>query len=115
MADTLAAGVIERTREIGAIRVVGVRRRFVRRMVLVEGVVLGVVGLVLAAVAGFALGTLWVDVTFPALLGWVLEPHVPYTQAGVVAVLTVVVCIVAALAPARRAASLAPAIAVRYE
>jgi len=115
MADTLAAGVIERTREIGAIRVVGVQRRYVRRMVLMEGVVLGLIGLAVAAVSGLALGTLWVDVTFPALLGWVLQPHVPYTQAGIVAILTVVVCIVAALAPARRAASLEPAVALRYE
>jgi putative ABC transport system permease protein len=115
MADTLAAGVIERTREIGAVRVVGVRRRSVRRMVLVEGVVLGMVGLALAAASGLALGTLWVDATFPALLGWVLDPHVPYQQAGVVAVLTIAVCMLAALGPARRAASLEPAAALRYE
>lgn len=115
MADTLAAGVIERTREIGAIRVVGVRRRYVRRMVLMEGVVLGTVGLGLAAVSGFALGRLWVDATFPALLGWVLESHVPYQQAGVVTLLTMAVCILAAFGPARRAASLEPAVALRYE
>ncbi|MBI3388101.1 MAG: ABC transporter permease [Deltaproteobacteria bacterium] len=115
MADTLAAGVIERTREIGAVRVVGVRRRYVRRMVLMEGLVLGIVGLALAAVAGLALGTLWVDATFPALLGWVLELHVPYEQAGVVILLTVAVCVLAALAPARRAAALEPAVALRYE
>jgi putative ABC transport system permease protein len=115
MADTLAAGVIERTREIGAVRVVGVRRRSVRRMVLAEGVVLGAVGLVLAAGSGLALGTLWVDATFPALLGWVLDPHVPYQQAGEVAVLTMVVCVVAAFGPARRAAALEPAAALRYE
>jgi putative ABC transport system permease protein len=115
MADTLAAGVIERTREIGAIRVVGVRRRSVRRMVLVEGIVLGAVGLVVAAASGLALGTLWVDATFPALLGWVLDPHVPYRQVGVVAVLTMAVCVMAAFGPARRAASLEPAVALRYE
>ena len=115
MADTLAAGVIERTREIGAIRVVGVRRGAVRRMVLLEGVVLGTIGLALAVVAGLALGKLWVDATFPALLGWVLEPHVPYAQIGVVMVLTIGVCVLAALGPARRAASLEPAVALRYE
>jgi putative ABC transport system permease protein len=115
MADTLAAGVIERTREIGAIRVVGVRRRSVRRMVLVEGIVLGVVGLALAATSGLVLGRLWVDATFPALIGWVIVPYVPYQQAGVVAVLTLVVCMMAAFGPARRAASLEPAAALRYE
>jgi hypothetical protein len=111
----LAAGVIERTREIGAIRVVGVRRRSIRRMVLMEGLVLGVIGLALAAASGLALGTLWVDATFPALLGWVLQPHVPYAQAGVVMLLTMAVCVLAALGPARRAASLEPAVALRYE
>ena len=115
MADTLAAGVMERTREIGAIRVVGVRRGAVRRMVIMEGVVMGLVGLVLAAIGGLTLGRLWVDATFPALLGWVLEPHVPYGQAGTVAAITVLVCVVAALAPARRAAALEPAVALRYE
>lgn len=115
MADTLAAGVVERTREIGAIRVVGVRRSAVRRMVIIEGVVMGIVGLTLALISGFALGRLWVDATFPSLLGWVLDAHVPYRQAGIVTVLTLVVCVLAALTPARRAASLEPAVALRYE
>jgi putative ABC transport system permease protein len=115
MADTLAAGVMERTREIGAIRVVGVRRRYVRRIVLMEGMVLGLAGLALAAAAGLGLGRLWIDATFPALLGWVLEPHVPFERAGVVALMTMAVCFIAALTPARRAASLEPAVALRYE
>jgi putative ABC transport system permease protein len=115
MADTLAAGVIERTREIGSIRVVGVRRSAVRRMVIIEGVVMGIVGLALASISGFALGRLWVDATFPALLGWVLAPHLPYRQAGLTIGLTMVVCVLAALAPARRAAALEPAVALRYE
>ena len=70
MADTLAAGVAERTRELGAIRALGVRRRYLRRMVLLEGLLLGALGLGLALAAGLALGTLWVDATFPYLLGW---------------------------------------------
>ena len=115
MADTLAAGVIERTREIGAIRVVGVRRRYVRRMVLMEGAVLGCIGLGVAVASGLALGRLWVDATFPALLGWVLEPYIPYGRAAVVTLLTLVVCVLAAIGPARRAAALEPAVALRYE
>ena len=72
-ADALAAGVAERTREIGAMRAVGLRRRHIVRMVLVEGMVLATLGLVLALAAGFALGTLWVKATFPYLVGWVLD------------------------------------------
>src|SRR5690606_32766270 len=41
LADTLAASVLERTRELGTIRALGVRRALVGRSVVVEGVVLG--------------------------------------------------------------------------
>jgi len=61
ISDTLAAGVMERTREIGAIRVVGVARKQIRHMVLIEGLVLGILGLTLALMGGLALGTLWVE------------------------------------------------------
>jgi putative ABC transport system permease protein len=115
MADTLAANVAERTRELGSIRAIGVRRRHVQRMVLLESVLLGGLGLALAVVAGGALGVLWVDATFPYLLGWTLERHVPYLQAAGVGVTAIAVCLIAALIPARRAGRLEPAAALRYE
>jgi putative ABC transport system permease protein len=115
ISDTLAAGVLERTREIGALRVVGVSRAAVRRMVLLEGCALGVLGLVLAAAAGTALGTLWVRATFPYLFGWVIELHFPYVYALQVAALTVLACLAAAYVPSRRAAALQPAAALRHE
>jgi putative ABC transport system permease protein len=115
IADTLAASVVERTRELGAIRAVGIRRQHVRRMVLVEGLVLGTLGLALGVSAGLALGTLWVKATFPYLLGWVLEIYVPYSQLLIVCVVTIAVCLVAGMLPARRAANLEPAVALRYE
>jgi len=115
ISDTLAAGVIERTREIGALRVVGVPRGAIRRMVLLEGCALGVLGLVLATATGSALGTLWVKATFPYLFGWVIAFHFPLGYALQVAALTVVACVVAALVPSRHAAALQPAAALRHE
>ena len=115
LADTLAASVLERTRELGTIRALGVRRRLVGRSVVVEGVVLGLLGLLLATAAGFALGTMWVRQTFPQLLGWALETYVPYAHVAVVCGATLAVCWLAALLPARRAAMLPPAVALRCE
>jgi putative ABC transport system permease protein len=115
VADTLAAGVTERTHVFGAMRAVGVRRREVRRMVLLEGVLISGLGLVLAAVTGLTLGTLWIHATFPYLLGWILVPHFPYLRAITGALLTIAVCLGAALPSAHRAASLDPAVALRYE
>jgi putative ABC transport system permease protein len=114
-ADTLAASVAERTRELGVIRAVGVRRRFLGRMVMVEALILGTLGLVLAIASGLALGILWVGATFPYLLGWVLQLHLPFLQVGVAVLITVAVCLVASALPARRATRLEPAAALRYE
>ena len=115
MADSLTAGVAERTRELGSLRALGVRPRAVRRMVLLEAVLLGTVGLALALVGGLGLGVLWVRATFAYLLGWVVELYIPYRQVLDVSLTTIVVCLVAALLPAYRAASLEPAVALRHE
>ena len=115
MSDTLVAGVVERTRDLGVMRAVGVRRRYLRRLVVGEGIVLGALGLLLALLAGLTLGTLWVETTFPYLLGWALSLSVPYTWAAVVVAVTLAVCAVASLLPAWRAAALKPAVALRYE
>ena len=53
--NTLALSVFERTRELGLLRVVGMSRRQMRRMVRWESVVIAVLG----GVVGLALGMLW--------------------------------------------------------
>jgi putative ABC transport system permease protein len=53
--NTLALSVFERTRELGLLRVVGMSRRQMRRMVRWESVVIAVLG----GVIGLALGVLW--------------------------------------------------------
>jgi putative ABC transport system permease protein len=53
--NTLALSVFERTRELGLLRVVGMSRRQVRRMIRWESVVIAVLG----GIVGLALGMLW--------------------------------------------------------
>jgi putative ABC transport system permease protein len=82
---------------------------------MLEALVLGLTGMLLGGVAGLCLGALWVKGTFPQLLGWSLEFHVPYLQGLVVAILTTLVCVAASVLPARQASRLEPIVALRYE
>ena len=115
LTDALVASVAERTREIGALRALGLGRRQVTEMIVVEALLTGIVGLILAAGLGLALGILWVDGTFPLLLGWALQFHFPTWQLVAVAALTAALSVMAALVPAFRAGGIAPAEALRYE
>ncbi|MFI6518911.1 ABC transporter permease [Spirillospora sp. NPDC050679] len=54
--NTLALSVIERTREIGLLRAIGISRRQLRRMIRVESIVIAVFGAVLGMAIGVAFG-----------------------------------------------------------
>ncbi len=84
-------------------------------MVLLEGAGIAVMGLLLAGMLGIALGVFWVDVQFPAILGWNLELHPPVVSMIVMAVVTLLLCLAGSLLPALRAARLAVPAALRNE
>jgi putative ABC transport system permease protein len=113
--DTLAAGVVERTREFGMMRAIGAHRSRLFGIVMLEGAVIGILGLLLAVCTGIALGVFWVEVQFPAVLGWTLELHFPALFAAAMAVATLVLCIAGSVLPSRRAARLSVPAALRYE
>jgi len=115
VADTLAAGILERTRQLGALRALGMRARAVRRMILVEAALLGSLGFVIAVGGGLAMAGVWVTWTLPDLLGWSFELHPPWREVPLLGVVTVALCLVAALLPVRRAGGLRPQQALRYE
>ncbi len=107
--NTLVLSVFERTREIGMLRAIGMTRRQVRRMIRHESVITALIGGLIGVVLGLILAALLVSrVDF-------IDFSVPVTQLIVFAVLTVVVGIVAAIFPARRAAKLDPLEALHYE
>src|SRR5262245_8279062 len=115
VADTLLAAVVGRTCELGTARAVGIRRSSLVRMVFAEAVLLAALGVGLGVVSGLGLAVLWVKTTLPQLLGWVIDFELPYRDIPVLALLTMSVAGVAALLPARRAARLEPAVALRME
>jgi len=115
IADTLATGIFERTRDLGVMRAIGVRRGSVATMVVLEGTTLGLFGTALAAVTGVGLGAFWVYVQFPAILGWRLGFHFPFGFAAMAGLVTVVLGAASSLLPALRVARLPVAEALRNE
>jgi putative ABC transport system permease protein len=107
--NTLVLTVFERTRELGMLRAIGMTRRQVRRMIRHESVITALIGGTLGIILGVVLGALLIArVEF-------IEFSLPTTQIIVFAILTIVVGIVAAIFPARRAARLNPLEALQYE
>ena len=107
--NTLVLTVFERTRELGMLRAIGMTRRQVRRMIRYESVITALIG----AVLGIALG-----IVLAGLLVWrvdFIDFSVPVGQLVVFAIAAIIVGIIAAIFPARRAARLNPLQALQYE
>ncbi|MFD7600284.1 FtsX-like permease family protein [Streptomyces mirabilis] len=110
--NTLALSVVERTREIGLLRAIGLARRQLRRMIRLESVVIAVFG----AVLGLALGLVWgVCVQRVLALQGMKSLAIPWTTIVAVVVGSAVVGIVAALLPALRASRMNVLAAIAHE
>ena len=107
--NTLVLTVFERTREIGMLRAIGLTRRQTRRMIRHESVITALIGAFVGIVLGLVLaGLLIAKVDF-------LEFAFPTTQVIVFTIAAIIVGILAAIFPARRAARLNPLEALHYE
>jgi putative ABC transport system permease protein len=111
MINTLVLSVFERTRELGMLRAVGMTRRQTRRMVRHESVITALIG----AALGLPLGIFLAALVTRALQDFDVRFSIPWSQLVVFAVIAVIVGIVAAIMPARRAAKLNVLRALQYE
>ncbi|MFF2354656.1 ABC transporter permease [Kitasatospora sp. NPDC058115] len=98
--NTLALSVVERTREVGLLRAIGLSRRQLRRMIRLESMVIALFG----AVLGTALGLAWGITGQRVLRTQGLEAlAVPVTTIVFTLAASVVIGLLAALVPAFRA------------
>jgi putative ABC transport system permease protein len=101
--NTLALSVIERTREVGLLRAVGLSRRQLRRMVRLEAIAIAVLGAVLGIVMGIGFGVVLQQAIKDQ---GVTDLAVPAGRLVAFVVVAAVVGVLAAVFPARRAARL---------
>jgi putative ABC transport system permease protein len=112
--NTLSMSVLERTREIGVLRAVGASRWRVRRTMADESLLISLAGTISGIAMGLVVGLVWIvgmrESTFPGL-----ELQLPGGMLATIGVLGLVIGVLAAIVPARRAARLDPLAALRYE
>jgi putative ABC transport system permease protein len=113
MLNTLAIGVIERTREIGMLRAVGSTQPQVRRMILAEGLLLAALGTAFGLLAGLYLS--YAMVAAFRLAGLPIDYIFPWNGLIFAAAVGLLFGALAALIPARQAAKLEIVQALRYE
>ncbi|MDQ7908613.1 ABC transporter permease [Phytohabitans sp. ZYX-F-186] len=110
--NTLALSVLERTRELGLLRAIGLRRAQTMRMITVEAVVISMFGAILGIVVGTGLGAAVVRALKD---DGITELVLPWSQMGLAVVLAAIVGVVAAILPAIRAARLNVLGAIAHE
>ncbi|MGW7024634.1 ABC transporter permease [Streptomyces decoyicus] len=102
--NTLAMSVFERTREIGMLRAIGLDRTGIKQMVRLESVVISLFGAALGIGTGIFLA--WAGGGLVSSTMETYETLLPWGELGIFLALALVIGVLAAIWPARRAARL---------
>ena len=113
--NTLLISVIQRSREIGLLRAVGMTRWQVAGTVVLEGVLMAVAGSLIGMAEGLLGG--WVPVRYfeLSMTGYLTPVVLPWEHIIIALALAVAIGVVASVVPARRAANLDILDAIGYE
>ncbi len=112
--------VMEKTRDIAILISMGATRGAIRRIFMLQGTIIGAIGTVLGYVLGLAVALLLQKYQFIELpKGVYTMDHLPvlltWTDNIIIGVSAMALCFLATIYPARQAARLEPAEALRYE
>lgn len=110
--NTLALSIIERTREIGLLRAVGMVQRQVRRMIRWEAVIIALFGAIMGVGVGLFLGWAVVRALADQGLG---SFAIPVSQIVVLVLLAAVAGVIAAIYPSWKASRMNVLAAISYE
>lgn len=119
MFNTLTVSLLERTREVGLLKAMGMKSNEVRELFLTESMIMGfyggVIGLLLGAGAGKLISLALSSIAVAKGVGFIDVSVVPFNFVLVVLSLALVVGIITGYFPARRATKISALNALRYE
>lgn len=119
MFNTLTVSLLERTREVGLMKAMGMKSREIRDLFLAESMIMGmfggVLGLALGYGAGKMLGLVLSSLTLFRGVGYMDVSLVPLPFALLILVLSALVGFTTGIYPARRATKISALDALRYE
>ncbi|MBF6613370.1 MAG: FtsX-like permease family protein [Chloroflexi bacterium] len=105
--------VVERRQQIGVLRAIGYQRGMVAASFLLESSFIALLGILIGVALGFILS--YNLVTFLAKDSPTIRFQIPWLQIGGIVLLAYIVSLITTVLPARQAAKIYPAEALRYE
>jgi putative ABC transport system permease protein len=119
MFNTMTVSLMERTREVGVMKAMGMKSNEVKDLFLAEAMVMGFLGGVFGIVAGILAGKiLSILLSFIAIIkgvGWIDISYVPAGFIIAILVLSFIVGVATGVYPAKRATKISALDALRYE
>jgi putative ABC transport system permease protein len=113
--NTLSALILERAGELALLRLLGMTPAEVRRMIVLESSILGLASTVVGLVMGYALSWILIYVINRQSFGWTIAFHSPVRLIAASLAVTFLSAVIAGLAPARFAARVNIAGALKSE
>lgn len=118
--STLIMVVMEKRKDIAILQSMGATRRSIRRIFLIKGTIIGTVGTLLGVVFGYVLCLLieryhFIELPKDVFLISTVPVRIYLSNFVLVAVASLLICLLASIYPARHAAKLDPVEIIRYE
>jgi putative ABC transport system permease protein len=113
--NTMAALILERSRELALLRIGGLSLRELTTMIVLESSLLGVASTATGVVMGYALSWILIYVINKQSFGWTIDFHTPVALIAASLGITLLASALAGLAPARLARRIDMAAAVKSE